>query len=322
MALSDPYGIDVALGDDGDLVVTAQGAVSDVDGADNVAQALRGRFRTRRGELYLHPDYGTTIDVGGRVDVDLLRATALQEAGDVLRNDPRFLEVVDVTASTVSRRSLASPRLAVGPGLVALPFTPADRVDVADGTIILVADDTGLVTEVWIAPGNDVLSGTGAAPALTAGQVYWRTDAAAPGPLQPVIEVDIEPGGTLLTGTAAPGALAWTDLYFQLDGGGVVIAVWASPLLREPIVNALTDHYAPAVALNVQMRLSGGEALTVSGLPDVRLSDVAVDVAGTVDPSELYGDLVDLTTIDGDLIDPTRDDLGESVTLEQLTGEA
>lgn len=99
----DPYGVDLALGLDGDLVVNSSGSLTAVAGPYNCSQAIVTRLRTTPGEVALHPDYGAAVAalfVAAKMDVG---AVALQMNADLqqmLLEDPRFVtaQVTDWTA--------------------------------------------------------------------------------------------------------------------------------------------------------------------------------------------------------------------------------
>jgi phage baseplate assembly protein W len=111
-AMDDPFGIDlaVAVADHRDTaavdlrIVTGDDGLTDCDrvaGRDNLAQAIRMRLATARGELaHLgHPRYGSRLHllIGRRLDRTLasLGAAYIREA---LRDEPRIvrLERLDV----------------------------------------------------------------------------------------------------------------------------------------------------------------------------------------------------------------------------------
>ncbi len=97
----DPYGSDIAFTADGNLVVQANGALGMVDGPDTCVQAVRMRFQTSRGELDLHPDYGSDLQghIGDKLDRDQLRSQATIELRRLVDGDRRFLGATDINAS-------------------------------------------------------------------------------------------------------------------------------------------------------------------------------------------------------------------------------
>lgn len=101
--MADPYGIDLLLSDDGDLVVSPSGDITTITGAMNCAQTVVQRLRTRPGELPLHLDWGSTLDaiVGTKaLDETIAAAYAANEARALIDSDRRFLAVRDVQAQT------------------------------------------------------------------------------------------------------------------------------------------------------------------------------------------------------------------------------
>ena len=102
----DPYGIDLRLSDQGDLVVAPNGALTSIDGPENCAQALAMRIRTYPGELPLALDYGSHLAsklVGQKAgDPDLARSVANVELRALIEADPRFLSARDIQARDVT----------------------------------------------------------------------------------------------------------------------------------------------------------------------------------------------------------------------------
>lgn len=101
--MADEYGIDVAIGADGDLVVGPTGALALVGDTDNVVQALRLRMMTTPGELPLHPDYGSDLKrrlVGSKIDEPFAASVANIELRRLLEQDQRFAAATDVTIRT------------------------------------------------------------------------------------------------------------------------------------------------------------------------------------------------------------------------------
>jgi hypothetical protein len=85
-----PYGVDLAIGPSGDLVVNSAGALALVGDVQIMAQALQLRVRTALGDLALHPTYGTDLPVGGKMDPMALAAALNGQLAQAVSNDPRI----------------------------------------------------------------------------------------------------------------------------------------------------------------------------------------------------------------------------------------
>lgn len=84
------YGVDIAMGPSGDLVVNSAGDLTAVGNVQVVAQALQLRLRTAVGDLALHPDYGTNLPVGGKMDPVAVAAALNGELAQAIVDDPRL----------------------------------------------------------------------------------------------------------------------------------------------------------------------------------------------------------------------------------------
>lgn len=156
---TDPYGIDVRLGDDGDLVVDRAGGLVFVGGAENVAHALTLRLKTAPGDLALHPDYGSTLPelVGAKQDPGIVEAQARGIGRAIVEEDRRFLGIGKVQATRL------------GPGATAVRM----EVQLSDGTRLNVADATDVrLDEI------DVTAATGIGGRAVSGDVLPEVDAA------------------------------------------------------------------------------------------------------------------------------------------------
>jgi hypothetical protein len=85
-----PYGVDLAIGPSGDLVVNSAGALALVGDVQVMAQALQLRVRTALGDLALHPTYGTELPVGGKMDPMAVAAALNGQLAQAVSNDPRI----------------------------------------------------------------------------------------------------------------------------------------------------------------------------------------------------------------------------------------
>ena len=88
------YGVDLAMGPLGDLVVTSAGDLATVGAVQVVAQALLLRFRTAVGELPLHPQYGTELPIGSKMDATAVAAALNGELAVIIQDDPRIRSAV------------------------------------------------------------------------------------------------------------------------------------------------------------------------------------------------------------------------------------
>lgn len=99
----DPYGVDLAMTAAGDLNLTGTGDLAIVDGPFNCAQAMFLRLNTSRGDLPLHPDYGSllqTVLVGSKAQLAPVLAEVSTELQTLLANDPRFADAEIVNAQS------------------------------------------------------------------------------------------------------------------------------------------------------------------------------------------------------------------------------
>jgi hypothetical protein len=90
MPEANEYGVDLAMGPSGDLVVNSAGALAAVGDVQVMAQALQMRIRTALGDLALHPTYGIDLPVGGKMDAVAVAAALNGELSQAVTNDPRM----------------------------------------------------------------------------------------------------------------------------------------------------------------------------------------------------------------------------------------
>ena len=90
------YGIDLKFDDTLRLTTSKKFQVS--SGKDNVAQALRNRLRTRKGALFGHDDYGSSLPelIGEPLDDRTVKLAKLYFIEAVV-SDPRISELKDVS---------------------------------------------------------------------------------------------------------------------------------------------------------------------------------------------------------------------------------
>lgn len=84
------YGVDVAMGPSGDLVVNTAGSLVAIGDFEVCAQALLLRLRTGLGDLLLHPSYGIDLPIGSKMDEASIASTVNGTLQDITKNDPRF----------------------------------------------------------------------------------------------------------------------------------------------------------------------------------------------------------------------------------------
>jgi len=95
----DPLGTDIALTEEGDLVVAGSGSLGTVEGSENAIQALRLRMRTMQGELDQHPSYGSIFPsmIGTKASRAATHGQAAAELRRLLAQDDRFMYFEDLT---------------------------------------------------------------------------------------------------------------------------------------------------------------------------------------------------------------------------------
>jgi len=94
MAEENIYGVDIAMGPNGDLVINAAGDLQTIGNVAVVAQALQMRLRTALGDLALHPSYGTDMPVGSKMDPSAVAAALNGELQTTIADDPRMRSAV------------------------------------------------------------------------------------------------------------------------------------------------------------------------------------------------------------------------------------
>ena len=90
-----PYGVDLKLSEDGDLILNADDSLRLVSGVPNFLQALKLRLTTPQGEASAFPNYGLPATVGKRSSASAVGMAAASVRTQVL-SDPRTKEVEDV----------------------------------------------------------------------------------------------------------------------------------------------------------------------------------------------------------------------------------
>lgn len=113
MAESNIYGVDVAMGPSGDLVVNSAGDLTAVGNIAVVAQALQMRLRTALGDLTLHPSYGTDLPVGGKMDPSAVAAQLNGELEVMIADDPRMRSATVVSVEWPSTGTAAAVAIGV-----------------------------------------------------------------------------------------------------------------------------------------------------------------------------------------------------------------
>jgi phage baseplate assembly protein W len=90
MSSQNIYGVDIAIGPTGDLIVNSAGDIATVGNVQVVAQALQLRLRTALGDLPLHPEYGTSLPTGAKMDPIAVAAAVNGELAVTVKDDPRL----------------------------------------------------------------------------------------------------------------------------------------------------------------------------------------------------------------------------------------
>lgn len=127
--------VDLAIGDDGDLLFTATGDVQLSFGLANAVQAIKLKFQTRLGELRRHPEYGL-VDIIGQKNTNLsqVKQTLTDSINEQIALDPRFDRIESLSVRYGSRASNSGAalfaiemqvRLAGGGQVVPISFTVA-----------------------------------------------------------------------------------------------------------------------------------------------------------------------------------------------------
>lgn len=93
-----------------DLVIGQSGDLSTVAGVPNVEQAMRLKFATERGELTVHPRYGSQFPIGSKASS--VAFTAFQiDVANTLRSDTRVRNIEKLALAVVGDVIVANVRL-------------------------------------------------------------------------------------------------------------------------------------------------------------------------------------------------------------------
>ncbi len=113
----DALGVDISLDQNGQKKVGPGGDVLFVSGIENMKQALRIRVNTLVGELGLHPEYGSQLQLYvGTNQNSSWSEIAKALVHDCLIQDPRIHDVVNLTYSTVGDASYINAQVQVSEG--------------------------------------------------------------------------------------------------------------------------------------------------------------------------------------------------------------
>ena len=90
-------GRDILVDADGDLVISPIKDLAQVRYSDNLKQAIVNRLRTQKGELALHPDYGSRLpelvgSPGNEITLGLIKL----RVREALLQEPRIQEIDNV----------------------------------------------------------------------------------------------------------------------------------------------------------------------------------------------------------------------------------
>lgn len=93
-----------------DLVIGQSGDISTIAGVANVEQAMRLKFATERGELTVHPRYGSQFPIGSKASS--VAFTAFQiDVANTLRSDTRVRNIEKLALAVVGDVIIANVRL-------------------------------------------------------------------------------------------------------------------------------------------------------------------------------------------------------------------
>jgi hypothetical protein len=106
-------GIDLAISDDGDLILTSNGDLRLSYGVDNAIQAIKLKMVTELGSLTYHPDFGL-INVIGNINSDIngTKASIIESIRGQIETDSRFDRIenisVDYLVNNVTNEGVAA----------------------------------------------------------------------------------------------------------------------------------------------------------------------------------------------------------------------
>ena len=91
-------GRDIFINSDSDLQISTQNDVVKILTTENLKQAVMSRLRTQRGELELHPDYGSRLnELIGTVPNDLTLSISKMHVREALLQEPRIETILNIT---------------------------------------------------------------------------------------------------------------------------------------------------------------------------------------------------------------------------------
>jgi len=115
--------IDWLLTDSGDLALDATGDFRLANGLTNIIQAIRQKLVTKKGSLFVHPNYGLGLQPGVS-HADILAGDIFDDMRDMIEQDPRFSGIerliLDIKGPTLEIKAEIS--LAGNRGLLPISF--------------------------------------------------------------------------------------------------------------------------------------------------------------------------------------------------------
>lgn len=152
----DPFGTDLVVSDEGDLVVWPTGALGVISGPDNAIQALKMRMRTALGDLQQHPSYGSGFHaiIGGKSSRQGITGTAFQEIRRLLAQDDRFLYAEG--ASVLERQENGAAAYDVGVTLFLVNGDAMLVQSLTTGAVDSIVETTATDAEVAFSTANSL----------------------------------------------------------------------------------------------------------------------------------------------------------------------
>lgn len=226
----DDYRVDIGITDGGDLDVLGTGGLALRTGPANAAQALVLRLRTARGDLPLHPEYGSMLEqrlTGAKADPVLATSQVNLELREAISADPRFAAATNIVVGAASApvAAAAPPDPNARPGGPRFSSARTAPAALQDGLCVVV-DEHGTITALAVEPGP--LTRVGRGPALPGSipvdGLYF--DLNVDGLLE---GLTINPGPHVTSGTSVPATMLPDSLHVLTDNTGAPVSLVVAP---------------------------------------------------------------------------------------------
>jgi hypothetical protein len=112
-------GVDILIGDGGDIVFTPSGDLKLSYGVDNALQALKILLATEAGSLSRHPEYGVLTPVGSKnFNIDQIKRFIAESIANQVLNDSRFERLDNLTVEYLGSKGSSASGYLISLGVV------------------------------------------------------------------------------------------------------------------------------------------------------------------------------------------------------------